>query len=256
MTIRFGDHRITWLGYACARIGSPDGPVVYTDPGRYGTLDGTWAEQYGGFAHPTGPAYDAADGDLVLVTHDHHYDSDGIRRVASSDATVVLFDAVDADRIREGGRDVDDPDELGLETVRVEPGERLTVAGVSIDVIPAYNLPDGPNVDERGEPIHPEGFGCGYRFAIEDTAYCWPGDSDVVPEHRDLDVSVLLPSISSSFTMDRHGAADLAGDRSPDLVVPIHYNTFESLRSDSRAFAGDVASRGVPVALDERGVTP
>jgi len=53
--------------------------------------------------------------------------------------------------------------------------------------------------------------------------------------------------------MDRHGAAVLAAALDPDLVVPIHYNTFEALEADSRAFAADVAGRGVPVALDENG---
>jgi L-ascorbate metabolism protein UlaG (beta-lactamase superfamily) len=38
----------------------------------------------------------------------------------------------------------------------------------------------------------------------------------------------------------------------PDLVLPVHYNTFEAIAADSRAFAADVAERGVPVVLDEQ----
>jgi L-ascorbate metabolism protein UlaG (beta-lactamase superfamily) len=52
--------------------------------------------------------------------------------------------------------------------------------------------------------------------------------------------------------MDRHATADLAEALDPDLVLPIHYNTFEALQADSGAFAADVAGRGVPVVLDER----
>jgi L-ascorbate metabolism protein UlaG (beta-lactamase superfamily) len=40
----------------------------------------------------------------------------------------------------------------------------------------------------------------------------------------------------------------------PDLVVPIHYDTFDDLEANGEAFAGDVASRSIPVALDERSV--
>ncbi|PSQ48138.1 hydrolase, partial [Halobacteriales archaeon SW_6_65_15] len=47
-------------------------------------------------------------------------------------------------------------------------------------------------------------------------------------------------------------AADLAEAMDPDLVLPVHYNTFEALETDSGAFAADVAGRGVPVVLDER----
>jgi hypothetical protein len=35
--------------------------------------------------------------------------------------------------------------------------------------------------------------------------------------------------------------------------VPIQYNTFDSLRADSGAFAADVAKRRIPVALDKHG---
>jgi L-ascorbate metabolism protein UlaG (beta-lactamase superfamily) len=51
--------------------------------------------------------------------------------------------------------------------------------------------------------------------------------------------------------MNRQEAAELAGDLKPDLVVPIHYNTFDALEADSASFAADVAKQGIPVALDE-----
>lgn len=253
MTVRFGDHRVSWLGYACARIAAPDGTVVYTDPGRYGTLDGSWAERYGGLAHPRGDALAPGDGDVIVVTHDHHYDSDGVHRVADDGATVLLYEAVDADRIRSGGRDVADPDDLDVTVERVGTGETHEIDGVSVDVLPAYNRLDGPNVSEDGTPFHPEGFGCGFHVTVGGASFLWPGDSDALDVHRERPVSVFLPPISSSFTMDRYDAADLAESIDPELVLPIHYNTFDDLSADSRAFAGDVASRGVPVALDERG---
>jgi len=51
--------------------------------------------------------------------------------------------------------------------------------------------------------------------------------------------------------MGGEAAVDLAAGMDPNLVRPIHYNTFDGLRADSRAFAADVAARGVPVVLDE-----
>ena len=51
--------------------------------------------------------------------------------------------------------------------------------------------------------------------------------------------------------MNRREAAELAATIDPDLVRPIHYNTFPDLEADSRAFAADVAASGVPVVLDE-----
>jgi len=242
MTVAFGSQTIDWLGYAGTRVETESGTVVYADPGRYGTLTGEWADEYGGTAHPQCGDYDPGDGDLVLVTHDHHYDDDGVRRVAGPDATVVCYESVSASGVRENsGREVVDPEALDHDVRRVTYGDAVEVAGVRVEVVPAYN--------HDGDP-HPLGLGCGYRFFADDRAYFWPGDSDVVDEHDGLDVDVLLAPISRSFTMDRHGAAELAAALRPDLVVPVHYNTFPALGSDDEAFAADVAARGVPVALD------
>ncbi|ELZ23267.1 Zn-dependent hydrolase of the beta-lactamase fold-like protein [Haloterrigena salina JCM 13891] len=238
---------VSWLGYATVRLESADGTVVYVDPGRYGTLTGEWERDV---PHPPGRAYDERDGDLVLVTHDHHYDSDGVRRVASEDATVIAYEAVDAESIRAGGRDVEDLEALPYDVRRVEYGEEATVEGVDLEVLPAFNHPDGPNAPD-GDPIHPEGFGCGYRFEVDGTSVCWTGDSDVLDDHGDLEVSLFLPPIGKNFTMNRTEAAELAAAIDPDLVCPIHYNTFPDLEANSRAFAADVAAAGVPVVLDE-----
>ena len=233
MTVSVGEFTLDWLGYATARIEGPSGTVVYTDPGRYGVLDD----------------YDARDGDLVLVTHDHHYDPDGIERVAREDATVLVYEAVDPVGI---DRDVADPESLPHDVRRVAYGDELRVKDVDVSVVPAYNRVDGPRADEDGVVSHPEGFGCGFLFRVDGLATFWPGDSDVLDEHADLDVTVLLPSIAQSYTMDRREAADLAETLQPDLVLPIHYDTFEALEADSAAFAADVAGRGIPVVLDER----
>lgn len=249
--VRYDGLTVDWFGYATARIEGNDA-VVYTDPGRYGTLDGTWSERYGPADHPSGDAYDARDADVVVVTHDHHYDDDGVERVASDDATVVVYEAVSADGVRENsGRDVREPEELPYDVHRVAYGDDRTVDGVEIETVPAYNRTDGPRADENGTVPHPYEFGCGFHITVDGVPCFWPGDSDVIDEHDGLDVSILMPSISKSFTMNRHEAADLAEDLGPDLVVPIHYNTFPALESDSGAFAADVAKRGIPVVLEE-----
>lgn len=231
MTVRHAGVSIDWFGYATARLESPTGVVAYTDPGRYGVLD----------------EYRPEDGDLVVVTHDHHYDSDGIRRVAAADATIVIYENVDADRI---GRDAESVASLAEDyhVVRVAERDQLAVDGVRVRSIPGYNDPGGPHVRENGEPFHPPGFGCGYYLDLHGTTALWPGDSDALPHHEDLFVDIFLPPIGA-YTMDRHEAAELAQTIDPGIVVPIHYDTFPALEADADAFAVDVANREVPVAL-------
>jgi L-ascorbate metabolism protein UlaG (beta-lactamase superfamily) len=248
MTIRHDGLTAEWLGYATLRL-EADSTVVYLDPGRYGVLTGEWEPDTPGVGHPPARDYAPKDGDIVCVTHVHHYDPDGIRRVGADDATVVAFDGIN---VHQSSRDLDRLADLDYDVRTVSMEDECLVDGVPIWTTAAYNHADGRNVDATGDPIHPEGIGCGFLLALDDTRVFWPGDSDVLAGHAELDVSLFVPSIAQNFTMDRHDAAELAEAMDPDLVLPIHYNTFEALEADSGAFIEDVAKRGVPVVLDEK----
>ena len=244
MTVRYDTVSIEWLGYATARVTTADGPVVYTDPGRYGVLDDYWAR----------------DGDVVVVTHDHHYDPAGIRSVADADATILVAEAVaqsSIDRSVEGlgslAADydvvrVDDTAQVGVET----PDGMVTVWTVA-----AHNDPEGPCADADGTVPHPPRSGCGFLLSIDDYTVFWPGDGDALDAYAELEVDVFLANIGGGGVVaDRHAAAVLADRMGPGLVVPIHYetggqDTDDRLSADGEAFAADVASRSIPVALDE-----
>ncbi|RLM37271.1 MBL fold metallo-hydrolase [Haloarcula sp. Atlit-120R] len=247
MTVRHDGITAEWLGYATLRLEGDD-TVVYFDPGRYGVLTGEWEPDTPGVGHPPTRDYAPNDGDIVCVTHIHHYDPDGIRRVAGEDATVVAFEGIN---VHATDRDLDRLADLDYEVRKVSMEADVLVDDVPIWTMPAYNHEDGRNVKDDGSPIHPKGIGCGFLVAIDDTRVFWPGDTDVLDGHAELDVSLFVPSIAQNYTMNRHEAADLAEAMDPDLVLPMHYNTFTSLEADSGAFAEDVAKRGVPVVLDE-----
>jgi L-ascorbate metabolism protein UlaG (beta-lactamase superfamily) len=240
--------RLDWLGYATVRLEATD-TVVYLDPGRYGVLTGAWDPDSSGVPHPPARDYRPEDGDLICVSHVHHYDPDGIDRVAAPDATVVAFEGMD---VRASSRDLPRLADLSHEVETVGSEDERVVAGVPLWTVPAYNDPDGPHLRPDGRPYHPEGRGCGFLLALDGTRVFVPGDTDVLDGHAELDVDVFLPPIGGTFTMDRQAAAELAAAMVPALVVPVHYNTFAAIETDSRAFAADVASAAVPVALDER----
>lgn len=247
MGVAYRELTIEWFGYATVRIERAEGGAIYFDPGRHGVLSGDWEPDTPEIPHPPGIERAPADGDLVFLTHDHHYDPDGIDRVASEDATVIAFDGIEPASI---DRDVADLKSLDADVQQVSVHEEVAVADVDLWTIPAYNDPDGPHVHEAGDPHHPKGSGIGFLVAIDGIIVLFPGDTDVLPGHRALEADVFLPPIGGAFTMDRFEAAELVDALRPDLVVPIHYNTHGAIETDDRAFAVDVASRGVPVALD------
>jgi len=233
MAVTHDGLEIDWLGYATIRLESPESPVVYLDPGRHGALD----------------SYSAKDGDLVFVTHNHHYDPDGIDRVANSDATVVVFDGVDVGEIT--GRDAVSPEELPYEVEYIGESEEISIDGVSAETVPAYNFEDGEHLGADGDPMHPPGFGVGYTLEIDGVSVFWPGDSDAIPEFESIETSVFLPPIGGTFTMDRHQAAALTRRLEPALTIPVHYDTFPEIETDAEAFLTDVASSELPVVLSE-----
>ena len=247
MTVQHRGLTVDWLGYATLRIAAPEGPTIYVDPGRYGVLTGEWTPDSDGRRHPEGVDYRPEDGDIVCVSHVHHYDSDGIERVASDDATVVVHEAV---HHSETNRDVTPVRDLPYETMRVDDETDTLLGDVVCRTTAAYNDPDGPHTRENGEPYHPEGTGCGFLLEVDDTSVFWPGDTDVLDGHAELDVSLFCPPIGGTFTMDREEAAALASALGPDLVLPIHYDTFAALETEADAFVVDVADQGVPVVLD------
>lgn len=229
----YDDLSVSWLGYATIRI-EGDGTVVYLDPGRYGVLEG----------------FDGDDGDVVCITHDHHYDTDGIRTVAAPDAELVLFEGINTHRIE---RPVERPADLPHDVRTVDAESDIAIGEVIVRTTAAYNEPDGPHVGTNGEPYHPEGLGCGFHVTIGETSVYYPGDTDVLDGHEHLDVDVFCPPIGGTFTMDRHEAADLAAALDPRVVVPVHYDTFEAIEADAEAFAADLEDRGIPVRVDGRG---
>ncbi|WP_302080044.1 MBL fold metallo-hydrolase [Salinibaculum rarum] len=249
MTVHVDGLTIDWLGYATVRIEGPE-TIVYVDPGRYGVLTGEWTadSETAAEAHPPATDYRPEDGDALFVTHRHHYDPDGIERVASDDATCVTFDGIN---FHQTARTDVRPADLPYEVRSVGLESQGIVGDVTFWTISAYNHPDGPHTRPDGSPVHPEGLGCGYLLSVDGTRVFVAGDTDVLEGHAQLDVDVFVPPIGGTYTMDRHAAADLADAMAPELVVPVHYNTFEAIETDSEAFAADLDERGVAVELDE-----
>ena len=257
MTVRHDDLQVTWYGYATTRIETDGGFVAYLDPGRYGVLTGEWTPVGGGnpkeAAHPRATDFRPEDADLVCVTHNHHYDSDGIRRVANEGTTVVVYEGVDPAGI---GRDVDPIDDLPGEIVRIGEEAHFAIdgpdGGADVWSVPAYNEEDGPRADAVGDVPHPKGLGVGYRLALGGSSVFWPGDSDALDAFAELSVSLFLANIAGTVVSTAEESAALAERMDPGLVLPVHYNTIEVLEADSGTFAADVAKRGVPVVLDEQ----
>lgn len=215
------DHlTIDRLGHASVRLETGDGTVVYVDP---------WSDVL---------EDEPGDGDVVFVTHADfdHYDPDGIAAVAGPDATVAVFEAVDTS-------------DLGVDVVDLPYSGETGVDGIEVETVPAYNDPEGDHVDDDGMPFHAEGEGIGLLLALEGIDVYVPSDTDFFDHHESIEADVFVPPIGGHYTMDRHEAADFARSVDPALVIPIHYDTFDTIDADAEAFAAELEDEGIRVEV-------
>ncbi len=199
--------KLHWLGHDSFRLEGP--PVIYFDPWK---LRGR---------QPVA--------DLVLVSHEHHdhCSPEDVKKVSGPD-TVVVAAAKAAEQLP------------GARVVR--PGDRLTVAGVEIEAVRAYNV---NKFRSPGVPFHPkEAEHVGFVVTVGGVRVYHTGDSDQIPEMADLACDVALLPVSGTYVMTVEEAAEAARTLQPQIVVPMHYGSGIGTADDGQRFtelyAGDV----------------
>jgi len=165
--------------------------------------------------------------DLVLVTHDHfdHCDPNSVRLVAKPDAVVVAPQNAAS--------------KLGKNVRVVKAGDVLTEKGVTIKVVPAYN------VRPERQRFHPKNYGgVGYLITLEGKTIYHPGDTDLIPEMDNLgQVDIALLPVSGTYVMDAQEAAEAVKRIKPTHVIPMHYGSIVGSKADAEKFAQLVAGQ-------------
>jgi len=202
---------IHWLGHDSFRLDGSS--TVYIDP---------WKLSAG-----------APRADLVLITHDHfdHFSPDDIMRVAAPRTTLIGPASVTAQ--------ID-----GVAAVTLSAGEKATVGGVTVTAVAAYNL---DKFRRPGEVFHPPAAGgLGYIVELDGRRIYHAGDTDAIPEMRDVRCDVALLPVSGTYVMTAEEAADACRMISAAAVVPMHFGDIVGTANDAARFE---ALCGTPVTV-------
>jgi L-ascorbate metabolism protein UlaG (beta-lactamase superfamily) len=96
--------------------------------------------------------------------------------------------------------------------------DATTQLGFNITAIPMYNLP------EDAESRHTNGRGNGYVLDIGGKRFYICGDTEDIPEMRNLDnIDIAFVCMNLPYTMDINQAADAVLAFKPKIVYPYHY---------------------------------
>ncbi|MDR3567552.1 MAG: MBL fold metallo-hydrolase [Syntrophobacteraceae bacterium] len=161
--------------------------------------------------------------DLILISHEHfdHCSPEDIEKIRKTDS-VIVCDANAAKNIKGDVR-------------VVAPGDRLTVKGVSIEVGPAYNT---------NKDFHPRAAGMlSFVFTLDGVRYYHAGDTDFIPEMKELDVDIAFLPVSGTYVMTADEAVAAATAINPKVAVPIHYGEIVGSQEDAKKFQSALDGR-------------
>jgi L-ascorbate metabolism protein UlaG (beta-lactamase superfamily) len=188
---------ITWLGHASFKIVAPEG-VIYVDPWKL-----TGGEK----------------ADLILITHDHHdhLSPDDVKRLQKPDTTIVTI-AASAKQLQGDVR-------------VVKAGDTLSVKGIKIQAVPAYN---------PGKQFHPKALGhVGFLFTAGGRTIYHTGDTDFIPEMAGIQTDVALLPVGGKYTMTASEAAQAVNRIQPKVAVPMHWGDIIGSRADAEQFKAE-----------------
>ncbi len=163
--------------------------------------------------------YNVSEGsaDIILITHSHnrHLSKEDISRIRKSN-TIFAVPNDSAGSIKGGN-------------IVVKPGVQFNIFGVQIETTAAYNL--------SGKPYHPKSKKwVGYILNLNGIRIYHSGDTDDIPEMKNLKVDIAFLPISGRSVMSTKKAADIANKFKPKIVVPIHWDSARSSVQDAAIF--------------------
>ncbi len=193
--------KITWLNHDCFRVNTM-GKVIYTDP--------------------FGIDEQQEKADLVLISHGHfdHMSKDDIKKVIKQETKIVTSE--------EGAK--------ALKCFSLKPGEANDFDGIKVEGVYAYNI---NKFRSSGVPFHPKSEGreyIGFVITAEGKRVYHAGDTDAIPELKNLKADVALLPVSGIYVMTAEEALEAVRMIKPEVAIPMHFGAIVGSQADAYEF--------------------
>jgi len=172
----------------------------------------------------------AKPADLILITDNvgHHLDEGAVEKLRKPGTPVVIA-ANGKDQIPDG--------------IVMANGETMSLAGVAIEAVAAYDI-------IPGEPSHPKGEANGYVVELGGKRFYFAGVTECVDEVKALqNISVaFLPMNVPLGRMTPAAMATCAKILNPDVVYPYHYDQDYARRALNPDYPGAPLPENLTIA--------
>lgn len=169
--------------------------------------------------------------DIILITHEHrdHCSPDDVKKIQGPETVIVATSDCAA--------------KLKGNIKVVKPGDKIEIKGVKIEAVPSYNTNKQFHTKDRGW--------VGYVFTVKDQRVYLAGDTDHIPEMKNIKADIALLPVSGTYVMTAEEAAQAALDIKPKAAIPMHYGSIVGTKDDALKFAEKLKGKIDVVILPE-----
>ena len=161
--------------------------------------------------------------DIILITHEHydHCSPEDVKMLQGPDTVIVA--------------PADCAKKLSGDVKTVKPGDTLNVGGIEVEAVPSYNT---------NKQFHPKANGwVGYVFTVNGKRVYIAGDTDYIPEMKNIKADIALLPVSGTYVMTAEEAIKAALDINPKVAVPMHYDSIVGTKDDAKRFAAGLKGK-------------
>ena len=207
--------KIQWLGHSAFAISTDNNIDILIDPFLRDNP-----------ACPFNP--EEVKADIICVTHGHKDHFGDAVELAKTNKAVLVCNHEHSVYLSQ----------LGLETIGMNMGGTIEVSGIKITMVNAIHSSDMDFIDGIG----PGGSSCGYILELENKRKIYhSGDTGIFGDMKTVIKDIYHPEIAlipigDRYTMGIREASIAASWIEPEVIIPMHYNTFPPIKQDPNQF--------------------